>query len=380
MKRFLYLFLLLITLFSCKKESITSLVFVNKPTNGTMMVGDTFQMEVLIYPMDLAQSANVEWTSSNGAIASVDNNGLVVALSAGKVLIRAVVEDVYTECEVVVDAGQANFNFSAAVAHYYGDIYDSGTKNFELKLFESTIKSDENGNLSSGEGFMMSFNLNVETENQKINSGTYKLAETGKSFTFFPGTSSASTETYGSFLGQMTNSTLSVVLPIKAGEFKIEKSEEDENHKITFSLTGERGESLTGNFSGTIQYFDNSEENLIIKNYTFSEVEKIADTQNCQIKLQLKNGNDTLKVNFNMPDATNELLPNKTYGVSDDGTDFSIEKGVEEEGIQKGSWLCCENEAFPILSGEIIYSESKELEITLYSIGLKVIGSASGEF
>lgn len=378
MKRFLYLFLLFLALFSCKKEGVTSLVFINKPTNNTIMVGDTFQMEVLIHPMDLAQSTKVEWTSSNGAIASVDNNGLVVAKSAGKVLIRAVAGEAYVECEIVVDAGKANFNFSSAIAYYRGDIYDSGIKNFELQLFESTIKSDENGNLSGG-GFMMSFNLNVETENQKINSGTYKLAETGKSFTFFPGTFSSSTEVYGSFLGQIKNNTLSI-LPIKAGELKIEKIEEGEDYKITFSLTGERGESLTGNFSDTILYYDKSEENLTIKNYTFSDIKKTEDAQNNQIKLQFKNGSDTLKVNFNMPDATNELLSNKTYGVSDDGTDFSIEKGFEEEGKQKGSWLCCENEAHPIISGEITYSETKELKITLYSVGIKITASASGEF
>ena len=60
MKRFLYLFLLMLSLFSCQKEGISSLVFISKPENNTMMVGDTFQMEVLIYPMELAQSANAD--------------------------------------------------------------------------------------------------------------------------------------------------------------------------------------------------------------------------------------------------------------------------------------------------------------------------------
>ena len=81
-----------------------------------------------------------------------------------------------------------------------------------------------------------------------------------------------------------------------------------------------------------------------------------------------------------MPPASNELLPNKTYEVSDENTTFSIEKGSLDNGVQKGSWLCCENIAYPILSGRITYSESKKLEIILYSTDLKIIGSASGEF
>ena len=117
MKRFLFLFLLTISLFACKKPGITSLVFVNKPVDNIMMVGDTFQMEVLIYPMEQAQSASVKWTSSDGAIASVDDNGLIIALSAGKVLIRAVAGDAYADCEIIVDAGKANFIFSSSVAH-----------------------------------------------------------------------------------------------------------------------------------------------------------------------------------------------------------------------------------------------------------------------
>lgn len=367
----------MLSLFSCKKEGISSLVFISKPENNTIMVGDTFQMEVLIYPMELAQSANVKWTSSDGAIASVDKNGLVAALSAGKVLITAVAGDAYTECEIIIDAGKANFNFSSAIAYYYGDVYDFGTKNFVLQMFESTINSDEKGNLS-GEGFIMNFSLNSGISSQTIKPGTYKLAENGDSLTFFPGKfQSETTNEYGSFLGQLKDNTLSI-LTIKAGELKIEKNEE--NYKITFSLTGERGEILTGNFNGEIAYFDKSEENLVKKNYVFSDVEKKIDSQNNQIKLQLKNGNDTLKINFNVPLASTELPIGKTYEVAAENTAFSIEKGFTDNGIQKGSWLCCENIAYPILSGRITYSESKKLEIILYSTDLKIIGSASGEF
>lgn len=366
----------MLSLFSCQKEGISSLVFISKPENNTMMVGDTFQMEVLIYPMELAQSANVKWTSSDGAIASVDKNGLVAALSAGKVLITAVAGDAYTECEIIIEAGKANFNFSSAIAHYYGDVYDLGTKNFVLQMFESTINFDEKGNLS-GEGFIINFSLNLDTDEQKISNGTYKLSETGESLSFFPGSFSTSSNEYGSYLGQLKDNTLSI-LPIKDGKLEIEK--EENNYKITFSLTGERGEILTGNFNGEIAYFDKSEENLVKKNYVFSDVEKKIDSQNNQINLQLRNGNDTLKLNVNLPPASNELLPNKTYEVSDENTTFSIEKGSLDNGVQKGSWFCCENIAYPILSGRITYSESKKLEIILYSTDLKIIGSASGEF
>ncbi len=376
MKRFLFLFLLIISLFACKKTGITSLVFVNKPADNIMMVGDTFQMEVLIYPMEQAQSASVKWTSSDGTIASVDDNGLIVALSAGKVLIRAVAGDAYADCEIVVDAGKANFNFPSATAYYYSNIYDLGTKNFALRLFESTITSDENGNLS-GEGFIINFSLNLDTDEQKISNGTYKLSETGESLSFFPGSFSTSSNEYGSYLGQLKDNTLSI-LPIKDGKLEIEK--EENNYKITFSLTGERGEILTGNFNGEIAYFDKSEENLVKKNYVFSDVEKKIDSQNNQINLQLRNGNDTLKLNVNLPPASNELLPNKTYEVSAENTIFSIEKGSLDNGVQKGSWLCCENEAFPIESGKIIYTKTKKLEITLYSTEIKITSSVSVNF
>jgi RHS repeat-associated protein/uncharacterized delta-60 repeat protein len=62
------------------------------PLNGTIAVGQTMLMTKTILPTD-ATNQNVAWSSSNTAVATVNINGLVTAVSAGSATITATTAD-----------------------------------------------------------------------------------------------------------------------------------------------------------------------------------------------------------------------------------------------------------------------------------------------
>ncbi len=61
-------------------------------TNKSIIKGATFQLEAIVNP-DNATNKNVTWNSSNDAIATVDENGLVKGKSVGETLITVTTED-----------------------------------------------------------------------------------------------------------------------------------------------------------------------------------------------------------------------------------------------------------------------------------------------
>jgi len=69
---------------------------------------DTFQLSFTIEPEN-AEYETVTWTSSNLAVATVDENGLVTAISEGNAEIKVTVDDVETVCNVKVNAKPQGF-------------------------------------------------------------------------------------------------------------------------------------------------------------------------------------------------------------------------------------------------------------------------------
>ena len=68
-----------------------------------LVIGGTEKLIATIVPVD-ASNKTVAWTSSNNAVATVDNSGFVTAISEGTATIRAATQDEtkYDECEVTV--------------------------------------------------------------------------------------------------------------------------------------------------------------------------------------------------------------------------------------------------------------------------------------
>lgn len=82
-------------------------------TTARLKVGQTVQLAALVSPCQVIQnhvipfaSQEVEWTSNNTSVASVDENGLVTAMAIGDATITATTKDgtnLSASCEIIVD-------------------------------------------------------------------------------------------------------------------------------------------------------------------------------------------------------------------------------------------------------------------------------------
>lgn len=70
-------------------------------TDFSLEEGQAVMLEAEVYPEYTAEKT-VVWSSSDEGIVSVDNNGLVTALSEGQAVVRASVGDVYDEVNITV--------------------------------------------------------------------------------------------------------------------------------------------------------------------------------------------------------------------------------------------------------------------------------------
>jgi len=77
-------------------------------TSIELMEDDTFQLSFTVEPED-AEYETVTWTSSNPDVATVDENGLVTAISEGNAGIKVTVDDVEAACNVKVNAKPQGF-------------------------------------------------------------------------------------------------------------------------------------------------------------------------------------------------------------------------------------------------------------------------------
>ena len=84
--------------------------------------GETFTLTATIAPEN-ATNKTVRWSSSNKYVASVDNNGLVTAVSTGEAVITAAAGLKKTTCPVIVTSS----NSYAKTVPYEEDFEDAGT-------------------------------------------------------------------------------------------------------------------------------------------------------------------------------------------------------------------------------------------------------------
>ncbi len=74
----------------CGQVEVTGVIVT--PANTGIVVGNTKQLTANVQPTN-ATNKNITWSSSNNNIATVDNNGLVTALSVGDVIISATTQE-----------------------------------------------------------------------------------------------------------------------------------------------------------------------------------------------------------------------------------------------------------------------------------------------
>ena len=88
-------------------------------TEATLNISENLQLEVTPTPLEVSLESLV-WTSSDETVASVNENGLVYAISEGEVTITATCEDVYASCKIsvvkpIIEATQINLNVEEVV-------------------------------------------------------------------------------------------------------------------------------------------------------------------------------------------------------------------------------------------------------------------------
>ena len=93
---------------SCRPDAIEQVtVRVTKvsvsPITASVYEGETFQLTAAVFPSD-ATDQQVTWSTNDGKIALVDENGLVTAVSEGKVSITATSRDggLTAHCRITV--------------------------------------------------------------------------------------------------------------------------------------------------------------------------------------------------------------------------------------------------------------------------------------
>ena len=96
-----------------------------------MLMRGTLQLTATVAGND-SNSTTVTWTSSNPAVATVDNNGLVTAVAPGEAVITASVGNVFATCEVEVDAEDMLLVFNS------GSMYNSIDGSLSAVKFEKS--------------------------------------------------------------------------------------------------------------------------------------------------------------------------------------------------------------------------------------------------
>ncbi len=377
MKRISFaLVFLALFLVSCDQEKVTSLVLNERVK--TMTMGDTAQLEVLVYPLAATRSAKITWESSNESVVSVSDNGTIRALTPGEATVGAVCGKVFAECKITVLAVKADFSFHSAVLYFLGDIYEKGTNNIVLRLLDEGLVHNGAGGIG-GEGFFLNVSLNQQENDTLLVAGTFSSDTIGKAFTFFPG---SNVEQYapGTYLGQMIDQNVGAIF-IKSGNFTVNKNADE--YDINVSFLGEKGEVISGKYVGPIAAFDASESDVEEKTMTFSSAtaQDVATEGNIkQLKVLLKNETDSLQLFLNVANSASNFIPVGTYTISSTNNEFSLIRGEFVDGTYNGCCLLGTEDSL-ITSGDVEVSRDNSTYNLIYNLryeNTRITGSYSG--
>ena len=89
----------------CKKEDLDLTVTIELESAVTVTVGQTRQLAAVVQPQSIAMSATLAWDSADKSVATVDRNGVVTALTEGKTVVTASLQNdasVSARCTVQV--------------------------------------------------------------------------------------------------------------------------------------------------------------------------------------------------------------------------------------------------------------------------------------
>lgn len=337
-KKLLYIILILsFCLIGCTDETKVQSVRLN-PTELTLKIGDTYQIEMLISPISAIIYNPVSWRSSNPNVAQVDNKGNVTAIYAGECIITGKTKHHEDYCHITVVAPEYNFTFTNGIMFDEGIDQETNQRNLILRLYDENITIDSTGAMA-GNGLFLNINLYAPADSEELPTGTYKTSDTINDFTILPGALRQEGNAYyatGSYLGQYTDNGLSAIF-LTEGEITVENNG---NYAIVCSFTGTQTEKIDATFEGSIEIYDTSKENQITTiKYTeaITEPIEIAEEPTLNhIKITLVGNDTTVTFVARTPKSVN-TLPNGNYYLNNNMIAYTLVEGKCTISTNEGS-------------------------------------------
>ena len=325
--KLLYIAILGLCFVGCSDETKVQSVRL-EPTELTLNIGETRQIEMLIEPISAIIYNPVAWKTSNPNVAQVDNKGNITAVYAGECLIICKTKHHEAYCQVTVVAPKYNITFTNGIVFDKGIKPDIAQRNLILRLYDDNLTIDSTGAMS-GNGLFLNINLYVPSNSEQLPIGEYHTSDTINDYTIMPGALRQEGNAYyatGSYLGQYTDSGLSALF-LTEGEITIENNG---NYSISCSFTGTQTEKVDATFDGSIDIYDTSQENQVTTiEYVDVITEPIELTEEPtlnHIKISLI-GNDTIVTFIARTPKSISSLPIGNYYINDDIIAYTLVAG-----------------------------------------------------
>ena len=331
-KKLLYTLICIFCLIGCTNDTKVQSVRLD-PSELTLNIGETRQIEMLIEPISAIIYNPVAWHTSDPNVAQVDANGNVTAIYTGECTITGKTKHHEDHCHITVIAPEYNLTFTngiifdegiitpsashanaQAVSPYKQGDKDKSYRNLILRLYDNNLTIDSTGTMS-GNGLFLNINLYAPSNSEQLPIGTYKTSDTVKDFTILPGALRQEGNSYyatGSYFGQFTDNGLSALFLTK-GEIIVENNG---SYSIVCSFIGAQTEKVEATFNGSIDIYDTSQENQVTiieyTNITTEPIELAEEPTLNHIKISLSN-NDTIVTFVARTPKSINTLPEGNY-------------------------------------------------------------------
>jgi len=236
--------LLIVVLFSsCAKNEVTGITL-NKSTSN-LILGQTDSLTVNLTSTGDIKNISRTWSSNNLTVATVSSDGLIQAKNKGTATITIKVGGKSATCLVTV-VDQIESNFTSGALFYWGDYYGSGkSNNFVVYL------------LSATDTLLIEMNTDL-TAIDSIPSGTYNMIVNVNSQNynqFIPNTLVPANFT--DYTGSWYYNKM-IFTPVMEGNTVVTNT--NNNYSIQYNLVDYFGNSISGNYQGTLSYYDKSKQ------------------------------------------------------------------------------------------------------------------------
>ena len=326
-KKLLYTLICTFSLIGCTDETKVQSVHLN-PTELTLNIGDTRQIEMLINPISSIIYNPVAWHSSNPNVAQVDNKGNVTAIYVGECIITGKTKHHEDYCHVTVVAPKYKLSFTNGIMFDDGIKPETNQRNLILRLYDDNLTIDSTGAMS-GNGTFLNINLYAPANSEQLPIGEYHISDTINDFTITPGTLHQEGNAYyatGSYLGQYTDNGLSALF-LTEGNIAVENNS---SYSITCSFIGSKNEIVDATFNGSIDIYDTSYENktttIEYTNATTESVEIVEEQTLNHIKIALTNNDTTVTFIARTPKSIT-TLPLGNYYLNNNTIAYTLVDG-----------------------------------------------------